>query len=85
MELPDFRKTATIKFWSLRDGVGPTLGVICDIDTEVERDVYRVRDGNDWRWQIKALNTIGKWDWTAYTDQETLTEYGSELEFKLIN
>lgn len=83
MELPVFRKTVNIKFWSLRDGLGESLGVIHDIDTEVERECYRVRDGDDWRWQIKALNTIGKWDWAAYTDQETLDNYGSELEFEL--
>ena len=83
--LPGFRKTVRIKFWSLRDGIGASLGVIHDIDTEVERDCYRVKDGDDWRWQVKALNTIGIHDWAAYTDQDTLEAYGSELEFEYVN
>jgi hypothetical protein len=82
MSLPNFRKTVKIKFWSLRNGVGASLGVIHDIDTLVERECYRVRDGDDWRWQIKALNNIGRYDRSAYTDQDTLEAYASELEFE---
>ena len=80
--MPGFRKTVKIKFWSLRNGVGGSLGVINDIDTLVERECYRVKDGDDWRWQIKALNKIGRHEWSAYVDQDTLEAYGSELEFK---
>ena len=82
MQLPDFRKTVKIKFWSIRNGLGSSLGVIPDIDTLVERECYRVKDGDDWRWQIKALNKIGRHDCSDYTDQDTLEAYGSELEFE---
>lgn len=84
MELPKLRQTVRIKFWSLRNGVGPTLGVIFDIDTKVEREAYRVRTDDGWRWQVKALNQIVKYDSSAETDQEIFDEFGSELEVEYI-
>lgn len=84
MELPALRKTVKIRFWSLSNGLGASLGVVCDIDTRVGRECYRVKDGENWRWQIRALNKIGRHDWTAQTDQETLDNCGSELEFEYV-
>ena len=83
-KLPALRQTVTIRFWSLRTGIGSFLGVINDIDTEVERQCYRVKNGDGWQWQIKALHTLGKYDGSVYVDQEILEDYGSTLDFKLM-
>jgi len=64
----------------LRNGVGPNLGVIFDMDEQVEREAYRVRVEDGWKWQVKGLNTINRYDSTADIDQEVFDEYGSELE-----
>lgn len=80
MGLPHFRKTVKIKFWSLRNGVSDGLGVVLDIDTEVERDAYRVKTEDGWKWQIKGLAQLEKWDYFAVADQEILDEYGSDIE-----
>ena len=80
MILPDLRKTVRIKFWSLRAGLGPNLGVILDIDTEVEREAYRVKTDDGWKWQIKEMNNLRKYDSCIDTDQETLDNIGSDLE-----
>lgn len=84
-DLPNLRKTVLIRFWSLRNGLGESLGVINDIDTQVERHCYRVRDGDDWRWQIRGLTALSMYDYCAFTDQDTLDAYGSELEFELLD
>ena len=83
-KLPHLRKTVRVKFWSLRNGIGANLGVIYDIDTMVERDAYRVRADDGWKWQIKGLNSLLKYDLTAETDQEIFDEYGSDLEVEII-
>jgi len=68
-----------VKFWSLRNGLGQNMGVIFDIDTEIERTVMRVRTKNGWKWQIQHLPRLLEWDWYAEIDQECLNEYGAEL------
>lgn len=78
--MPPLRKTVKIKFWSLRMELGAGLGVIFDVDTKVEREVYRVKTPDGWKWQVKALRAISMYDPTAETDQEIFDEYGSELE-----
>jgi len=83
-KLPALRETVTIKFWSLRS-VSTYFGVINDVDTEVERQCYRVRNGDDWRWKIKSLNALGKYDGSVYVDQDILEDHGNELEFKLLD
>lgn len=80
MELPKLRQTVKIRFWSLRNGLGQSMGIIFDIDTKVEREAYRVRTADGWKWQIKALRQILRYDPTAETDQDILDEYGSSLE-----
>lgn len=84
MNLPKFRETVKIKFWSLRNGVGPNLGVINDIDTKVVRECYRVKTEDGWKWQIRALNILNKVDWYADEDQYILDDHGSEIEVELI-
>jgi hypothetical protein len=86
MKLPPYRKAVRIKFWSLRNGIGSNMGVIFDIDTQVERECYRVKDGDGWRWIIKGHNRLPLWDlvW-ADTDQECLDNMGSELDFEIVN
>lgn len=59
-------------------------GVIFDCDTEVERLVVRVLCPGGWKWQIKNLNDILKWDLGACVDQECLEMNGSDLEFEYI-
>lgn len=79
MELPKLYRPIKVKFWSLRNGLGANLGVIFDIDTEVERTVVRVRTDDGWKWQIHHFNRTAKWDWHIETDQECLNQYGAEL------
>ena len=84
MKLPNLYSPIKIKFWSLRNGLGDGFGVIYDIDTEVERTVRRVLVEREmgWKFQIVNLDKIREWDYFADTDQETLDNFGSELEFK---
>ena len=80
MELPKLRQTVKIQFWSLRNGVGAGLGVIHDIDTQVIRDCYRVKDGDSWKWQIKGYWKLYHNDYAVETDQICLDDLGSDLE-----
>lgn len=84
MELPNFRESVEIEFWSLRNGVGCGGGVILDIDTLVRRICYRVKSGDSWRWQIKGFNRLPQSDWYAETDQESLNELGDNLDFEYV-
>ena len=81
--LPNLRQTVKIKFWSLRNGVGQNLGVVYDIDTEVERSAYRTKTADGWKWQIKGLKKLLSWDYCAETDQDIMDEYGSDLEVEI--
>lgn len=81
-DLPKFRKAVMIRFSSLRDGIGSNMGVIPDIDTWVERECYRVKTGEGWKWKIKGFNQIPWWDYgLAETDQICLDEIGSDSDF----
>jgi chloramphenicol 3-O-phosphotransferase len=84
IKLPKLRETVTIKFSSLRNGLGPNLGVIFDIDTIVERKAYRKRNGDGWKWQIKEYNKIIKYDHHVETDQEILDEIGQDDEVEIV-
>ena len=84
MDLPNFRKTVRIKFWSLRTGIGPNMGVIFDCDEQVERDVYRVKTEGGWKWQIKGYKKLLKWDAAVEGDQEILDDCGVDLEFEYV-
>ena len=68
-----------IKFSSLRNGLGDSLGMIFDIDTYVERVAMRVACKDGWKWQIKDLSKLYEWDFYAETDQEILNEIGMDL------
>jgi hypothetical protein len=83
VNLPKFRETVKIKFWSLRPGLGANLGVIFDMDTQVEREAYRVRTDDDWKWQIKGLRQLKKYDYYAEEDQYILDDCGSSIEIEL--
>ena len=86
MKLPPFRKAVKIKFWSLRNGISSDLCVIPDIDTQVVRECYRVKDGDDWKWVIKGYSRLPLSDLIlAETDQECLDNMGSELDFEIIS
>ena len=85
MGLPNFRKTVRIKFWSLRNTIRQSGGVCFDVDTKVERDVYRVRVSDGcWKWQIKGFNRLPISDWFAETDQECLDGLGSSNDFEYV-
>jgi len=84
LSLPHFRKTVRIKFWSLRNDLGQNLGVILDVDKQVERDVYRVKTESGWKWQIKGFNQLLNYDGFVDTDQDILDEEGEGLEFEYI-
>ena len=84
MKLPPFRKAVKIRFSSLRNAVGPNLGVIFDVDTMVEREAYRKKTDDGWKWQIKGFNRLPAWDTLAETDQEILDEYGKDLDVEII-
>ena len=83
-ELPNLRKTVQIEFYSLRNGIGPNLGIIPDVDTKIRREAYRVKISGGWKWQIKGLHKIAYHDPCVYTDQDILDEYGAELEVKIL-
>ena len=82
MELPKLYAPVKIKFWSLRNGVGQSLGVIFDIDTVVERKCRRVKCEGGWKWQIVDFMKMEQWDYFVEQDKEILDECGSELEFE---
>jgi len=84
MELPNFRKTVKIKFWSLRNTIGQSGGVCFDVDTKVTRVVYRVKVDDSWRWQIKGFNRLPASDCFAETDQECLVELGDSEDFEYV-
>ena len=83
MMLPPYRKSVVIKFSSLRNTVGETLGVCFDMDTVVMREAYRTRTPQGWKWQIKGYRKLMEWDHSAITDQEILDEYGSGIEVQI--
>jgi len=75
MELPKFRQSVLIEFSSLRNGIGCGGGVVLDIDTVVTRMAYRTKTPETtrgWKWQIRGINGILKYDWNVETDQECL-------------
>ena len=82
MKLPKMYAPTNIKFWSLRDGLGANLGMVNDIDTEVTRKCRRVKCEDGWKWQIVNFSSISDWDYCAFSDKETLDNYGSDLEFQ---
>ena len=84
MELPRFRKSVKIKFWSLRMGIARGGGVEYDNDEQVIREAYRVKTEDSWRWQIKGFNKLPGYDVYADTDQECLNELGSGKGFEII-
>lgn len=85
MSLPHLRKTVMLRFWSLRNGIGESGGVILDIDTQVERECYRVRKGESWKWQIKGLNRLPVWDkHHAEVDQECLDNIENESDWEIV-
>lgn len=82
MKLPKLYRVVTIKFWSLRMGVGSGLGAIFDIDTQVTRRCRRILDGDGWTWQL--VDYERDWDLTMETDLNTIYNYGSELEVEYV-
>lgn len=79
VDMPKLGRTVKIKFWSLRNELGNNLGVIFDTDKVVERECRRVRTEDGWKWQIKGLNQLCKYDYYALADQEILNEYRSDI------
>lgn len=78
MKLPKLYRIVTIEFWSLRNSVGSSLGMIFDIDTLVQRKARRVRFDGGWKWQIKDLQELFEWDYFAETDQEFLDDWAND-------
>jgi len=72
MGSPKLYRPVTIKFSSLRNGVGGGLGVIFDIDTMVTRRAARVLINNGWKWQIKDLKILNTYDYYSAEDQYIL-------------
>ncbi len=84
-KLPKLGAPVKIRFWSLRNGVGGSLGVIFDIDTKVERKVRRVRSEDGWKWQIINLLEISEWDYFVEQDQEILDDdLWGEIEYEIV-
>jgi len=79
MQLPKLYHAVKIKFWSLRNGIGEGMGVIFDIDTEVERKCMRVLIPNGWKWQIVNFDKMLEWDYLIETDKECLEEIGQDI------
>ena len=81
MKLPKLYAPTKIKFWSLRNGLGEGLGVIFDIDTEVERICRRVRVLGGWKWQIIDAVNMSEYDYFVDEDQFILDEIGSSSRY----
>jgi len=80
-KLPKLYRTVTLRFSSLRNGIGPGLGVIFDIDTMVERKAMRVlRMDRTWKWQICAKPWEWEYDYFIDTDQDILNEIGTDMD-----
>lgn len=75
-KLPKLYRTVNLKFWSLKNELGGSGGVIFDCDTQVTRKCRRVICPDGWKWQV-CKNFIG--DWTVEYDQECLDEQGMDL------
>ena len=84
MDLPKLYRVVVIKFWSLRNGIGNSGGVIFDEDEQVTRMARRVLCTEGWKWFIKDYYKLLEWDWYAYPDQEMLDEFGSDLEVEIV-
>ena len=84
-QLPKLYRPVKIRFSSLRNAIGENGGVMFDCDQMVERTAMRVNTGNGWKWQIKDISTIWEWDYFAESDQEILTEHGSDIEYEIVD
>ena len=62
MNLPRLYAPVKIKFWSLRTGLGQNLGVIFDMDTEVEQLCRRILCPGGWKWQLVHYWRDVEWD-----------------------
>jgi len=81
MKLPKLYRPIKVKFWSLRNGLGDGLGVIFDVDTEVERTIMRViGDGDGWEWQIKNYARDIENDYFLDTDLCVLNDAPLDIE-----
>jgi len=76
--LPKLYRVVSIRFSSLRYGMGDGYGVIFDLDTMVDRIARRVLCEDGWKWQIKDINKLYEWDYFVDTDQEILDEIGMD-------
>ena len=65
------RQIKKIEFWSLRDGLGGSYGVVNDIDTLVTRKCRSVKDGQGLKWQLVKDNEYYH-HYCNETDQECL-------------
>lgn len=87
MKLPKLYRPVKIKFWSLRNGIGQNLGVIFDIDTQVERIARRVitdKYPNGWHWQLLIKKYEYFYDGNIETDIECLNEAFHWQNYKYI-
>lgn len=82
MKLPKLYAPVMLKFWTLRNSIGPNLGVIFDCDAQVVRKCRRVRTSDGWKWQIVDLRYFLEWDHDAKTDQEILDMHGAEIKYE---
>ncbi len=68
-----YRQIKKIKFWSLRDDIGPSGGVECDIDTLIIRKCQVVRTSYGLKWQLVKDSQYNDWYMHVNdTDQECL-------------
>ena len=81
MILPKYRKAVLIRFKSTRQSKMSKDHAITMQSIFVERKCYRVKSGDDWRWQIKGISAL---DHEAEIDQASLDYYGSKLKFEYV-
>lgn len=84
MKLPKLYAPVKIKFSSLRNKLGPNLGMIFDCDEVVERKVRRVITPDGWKFQIVNYHQLLSYDYYVEQDKEMLDEWGSNLEFQYV-
>ena len=66
------RQIKKVRFWSLRNGIGSSGGVLFDCDTQVKRLCRVVRVADGLKWQIIKKKYQHEWDYYLEQDQECL-------------
>jgi len=80
-KLPKLYRAVNLEFYSLRNGLGGSGGVVFDIDTMVQRKARRVPNGGSWKWVVSISKQAAKADYFVDIDQEVLDNIGADMTY----